>query len=219
MTLSALCCCAGRDAVEGYRTVAGVAETEFVEKRSRFISAAACVSTEEEAMAFVRARRELYRDAGHTVYAYLLRNGRQRYSDDGEPQGTGGIPALDVLKRSGLVDIAVAVTRYFGGILLGAGGLTRAYSRGAADAVAAAAIIEYALCAVVEVLCDYNQYGRIENACRTLGVRILESEFAADVTLRVLTRAGDADAFIAAVTELTAATALAEKQTEIFAIF
>ena len=204
--------------MEGYRTIAGIAESEFVEKRSRFISAIAPVATVEEAADFLRTRRERYHDAGHTVYAYLLRSGQQKYSDDGEPQGTGGLPVLDVIQRSGLTDAIVTVTRYFGGILLGAGGLTRAYTRGAADAVAAARQIEYALCAVVEVVCDYNQYGRIQNAYPKLGARLVDSDFAADVTLRLLIKAGDAPAFIDAITELTAATALAEQVETLFSV-
>ena len=120
-----------------YRTIAALAEDEFEEKRSRFLCAAVPVKTEKEAAAFLAARRAEHYDARHTVYAYVLREGNaQRCSDDGEPQGTGGMPVLEVIRRAGLVDVCVAVTRYFGGILLGAGGLTRAYARGAALAVA-----------------------------------------------------------------------------------
>ena len=113
-----------------YRTIAAFAEDQFVEKRSRFIGAIAPVSTEEEALAFLEARRELHREATHNVYVYTLREGGlTRFSDDGEPSGTAGKPALDVLRGSGLVDVAIVVTRYFGGTLLGTGGLTRAYAQ------------------------------------------------------------------------------------------
>lgn len=116
-----------------YTTLAGYGEDEFVEKRSRFIGYAAPVSTEAEAVAFVNSIRERHREATHNVYAYILREGQiKRYSDDGEPQGTAGIPVLDVLQKAGIVDAVVVVTRYFGGTLLGAGGLVRAYTEGAA---------------------------------------------------------------------------------------
>lgn len=115
-----------------FDTIKAEAEDEFVEKRSRFLCAIAPVRSPEEAAAFLTRRREQHYDARHTVYAYILREGnREKYSDDGEPQGTGGQPVLEVLRRAGLTDVCVAVTRYFGGILLGAGGLTRAYANGA----------------------------------------------------------------------------------------
>ena len=112
-----------------YKTIRNAAEDEFVEKRSRFIGHALPVTTEEEALAFIAEMKSKYWDASHNVYAYILREGGiQRFSDDGEPQGTAGIPTLDVLRKEGLTDLVVVVTRYFGGILLGGGGLVRAYS-------------------------------------------------------------------------------------------
>ena len=110
-----------------YKTIRLREEAEFIERRSRFIGHACPVKTEEEAVAFINEMKAKYWDASHNVYAYCLREGQiKRYSDDGEPQGTAGIPVLDVLQKSGVVDTAVVVTRYFGGILLGAGGLVRA---------------------------------------------------------------------------------------------
>lgn len=203
--------------MEAYTTVKELAESAFTERRSRFLSAITPVSTPEEAAEFVAARRAHYHDAAHTVYAYLLRDGSQKYSDDGEPQGTGGLPVLEVLRKNGLSDVAVAVTRYFGGILLGAGGLTRAYTRGAADAVAAAKRITYAPCAVVEVRCDYNQYGRIQNAYPKLGAKLLSSDFATDVTLHLLMAQEVVPEFMDTLTELTAATAQARLLEEVFA--
>ena len=121
-----------------YRTVGKAAQDEFVEKRSRFIGYVKPVQTEEEATAFIAEMKSRHWDATHNVYAYILREGQlQRYSDDGEPQGTAGIPVLDVLQKSHVTDVVVVVTRYFGGILLGGGGLVRAYSHGASIALQA----------------------------------------------------------------------------------
>ena len=142
-----------------YKTVAREAHAEFVEKKSRFIGHVKPVTTEEEAQAFVAALKKQYWDATHNVYAYVLRSGARRFSDDGEPQGTAGMPTLDVLQKAGLTDCVVVVTRYFGGILLGAGGLVRAYSHGALLAAAAGEIVEMRPCTVVEAVCDYAQYG------------------------------------------------------------
>ena len=114
-----------------YTTVAAPAQDEFVERRSRFIGHIAPVTTEEEAMAFLKALRDKHYDARHNVFAFVLRDGRSRFSDDGEPSGTGGKPVMDVITGAGLSDVAVVVTRYFGGVLLGTGGLTHAYSQGA----------------------------------------------------------------------------------------
>ena len=114
-------------AQSGYKTIRGFGTDEFVERKSRFIGSIQPVSTEEEAVAFIQSVKERHREANHNVYAYVLREGQiRRYSDDGEPQGTGGVPVLEVLLKEGLVDCCVVVTRYFGGVLLGAGGLVRA---------------------------------------------------------------------------------------------
>ena len=113
--------------MQEYTTILGPAQDEFVERKSRFIGYIAPVETEEEAMAFIAQIKQQNRDATHNTYAYILKNGVKRYSDDGEPQGTAGVPMLDCIEKEGLVDVAVAVTRYFGGILLGTGGLVKAY--------------------------------------------------------------------------------------------
>jgi uncharacterized YigZ family protein len=145
-----------------YRTVAKEASAEFVERHSRFIGYAKPVETEEEAVSFINAMKSKNWNATHNVYAYSLREGQiKRYSDDGEPQGTAGIPTLDVISKSNVTDTAVVVTRYFGGILLGAGGLVRAYSHAASIALEQAEIITMRTCLIAEVNCDYNQYGRL----------------------------------------------------------
>ena len=126
-----------------FRTVAGDSEEILEEKRSEFIAAVKRVGSEEEAMAFVKERKKMHPDARHTVFAYLLRKGAARYSDDSEPQGTAGMPTLEAIRRAGVEDVVVVTTRYFGGILLGAGGLTRAYAGAAHLALDAAGVAEY----------------------------------------------------------------------------
>ena len=166
-----------------YRTIAQAAQDEFVEKRSRFIGYARPVQTEEEAQAFIAEMKSRHWDATHNVYAYILREGNiQRYSDDGEPQGTAGIPTLDVLQKSHVTDVAVVVTRYFGGILLGGGGLVRAYSHGASIALKAAGIITMKECSLLMLSCDYSRYGRVSSLIPECGGIIDDTDFAGDVT-------------------------------------
>jgi uncharacterized YigZ family protein len=153
-------------ATEGYRTPAGFAETELTEKKSRFIAAVKPVTTEDEALDFIKVRRSTYPDARHHVYAYdvCTEEGEYcRYSDDGEPQGTGGMPVLDVLKKRGLVNAAVVVTRYFGGTLLGAAGLVRAYSGSASMCLDAAGEAEIKLCRRIAISVNYTDGGRVRN--------------------------------------------------------
>ncbi len=145
-----------------YRTIANEVSAEFIERRSRFIGYAKPVETEEEAVSFINAIKSKNWNATHNVYAYSIRNNQlKRYSDDGEPQGTAGIPTLDVLQKSGVTDAVVVVTRYFGGILLGTGGLVRAYSHSASIALQQAKMITMRTCLMAEVRCDYNQYGKL----------------------------------------------------------
>ena len=135
---------------------------EFIEQRSKFIGYVKPVKTEQEALDFINEKRQKHWDATHNVYAYVLRDGNiQRYSDDGEPHGTAGVPTLDVIIKSGVTDVVVVVTRYFGGILLGAGGLVRAYTKGAKIALEAGNIITMESCNIARLKCDYNQYGKI----------------------------------------------------------
>ena len=170
---------------KNYLTIAKAAVDEFVEKKSRFIGAIQPVTTEEEALAFIRARQKQYWDATHNVYAYVLEGGNLcRFSDDGEPQGTAGIPVLDVLRKEGLTDCAVVVTRYFGGILLGGGGLVRAYSHGAKIAVDAGGVVEMRLCLQGEVTCDYSQYGWVPAFLMEQGATVTDSVFEEAVTVR-----------------------------------
>lgn len=169
---------------KNYLTVAKAAVDEFTEKRSRFIGAIQPVTTEEEAQAFIKAKQKEFWDAKHNVYAYVLEGGNLcRFSDDGEPQGTAGIPVLDVLRKEGLTDCVVVVTRYFGGILLGGGGLVRAYSHGAKIAVDAAGVVEMRLCLQGEIVCDYGQYGWIPALLAEEGATVTGTDFGEAVTV------------------------------------
>lgn len=145
-----------------YTTLEKEASAEFTEKKSLFIGHAKPVKTDDEALEFVKKIKEKYSDATHNVYAYYLRSGAMaRYSDDNEPQGTAGMPVLEVIKKSGCDDCVVVVTRYFGGILLGAGGLVRAYANAAALALDAAHIVTYEEYTVFSLTCDYGEYNKI----------------------------------------------------------
>ncbi len=167
------------------------AEDSFAEKRSKFTGRLWHVETPEEATARVKEMREKYWDATHHCYAYILREGNlMRYSDDGEPQGTAGMPILDVLRHEGLVDVCCVVTRYFGGILLGTGGLVRAYTEGAKRAVNAAGISEMSLFSVLLIACPYNLLGVVQQLLPQHGCAVEETDYGADVTLTVTQPAG-----------------------------
>ena len=167
-----------------YKTVKHSASDEFTEKRSRFIGYVRPVQTAEEATAFVAEIQKKHWDAKHNVYAYILRDGNvKRYSDDGEPQGTAGVPTLDVLEKSGVTDVAVVVTRYFGGILLGGGGLVRAYSHAAHLALAAGEIITMGLCSVLTVEAEYPLYAKLLPFLEKTAAKILDTDFSEKVRI------------------------------------
>ena len=168
-----------------YTTLEGEGEAEFVEKKSVFIGHAAPVKSEEEAQAFVKKYKNQYMDARHNVWAYLMKGEIiARYSDDGEPQGTAGVPVLDTIRKSGVTDAVVVVTRYFGGILLGAGGLVRAYSHTAKLALEAAHIITYEQYTELELVCSYSDYQRYSALLPSFGAIIDDTEFSDRVILR-----------------------------------
>lgn len=175
----------GRGERMEYTTVKNETSAEFVEKHSRFIGYIKPVTTEEEAVAFIEGIRAKHWDATHNVYAYSLRSGNTcRYSDDGEPSGTAGTPVLSVLTKGGITDAVIVVTRYFGGILLGAGGLVRAYSHAAALAVEASGAVVMRSCLLCSLTCDYSQYGRIASLIPESGGVIDSSDFTDVVSLR-----------------------------------
>ena len=168
-----------------YTTVRSESHVEFEEKRSLFIGHATHVDSEEQALAFIKQLKKEYSDATHNVYAYLLGNGTvARYSDDGEPQGTAGMPVLETIRKNGVCDVCVVVTRYFGGILLGAGGLVRAYSHSAAIAIEGAEIICYEPYSVYELRSGYSEYQKYNNVLSNYGVIIDDTVFEADVCIR-----------------------------------
>ena len=191
--------------MQSYQTLRAPCEDSFTEKRSEFIGAIAPVQSHEQAMEFVASRKAKHRDARHTVWAYLLQDGTARYSDDGEPQGTGGQPVLEALRRSGLTDACIAVTRYFGGILLGAGGLTRAYANGAALALSRCERVEVSDCVRFLLRADYTRYQTLTRLLEEKGTLIEEAEFADSVTLRCIIRAGGLAALEQQLTERYAA--------------
>ena len=188
-----------------YRVPFQDSESEFVEKRSRFISHLWRVEDEAEARARIEEMKKRYYDARHNCWCYLLKDGGVvRYSDDGEPQGTAGQPMLNVFQRQEVWNVCCVVTRYFGGILLGAGGLTRAYSQGAKDALAAAGIAWMSLWTLWDVPCTYPLFERVKLEIAACGGVIRDAEYAADIVLRAAFPAGGAEAFVPRLTELSA---------------
>lgn len=172
-----------------FRTIAERCEARFIEKKSEFIGYLAPVSTEEEAVAFVEEIRAMHRKATHNCYAYILReNGIARHSDDGEPSGTAGVPIYEVLRKEELVDVACVVTRYFGGVLLGAGGLVRAYTKGAKDAVDAAEIKVMAMAERLTVEVEYSLYGRLGQIFADFGVKTESEDFSDNVKITLAVR-------------------------------
>ena len=181
------------------------AESEFTEKRSRFISHLWRVETEAEARARIEEMKKKYYDARHNCWCYLLKEGNiVRYSDDGEPQGTAGQPMLNVFQREEVANVCCVVTRYFGGVLLGAGGLTRAYTKGAKDALDAAGIARMSLWTVWDVPCTYPLLERVKLDIAAAGGVIRDTAYGADITLRAAILQETASAFGKKLTELSA---------------
>ena len=192
--------------VKVFRVPFEAAESEFVEKRSRFITHLWPVETEEEAQTHIREMKSKYYDARHNCWCYLLGQNVQRYSDDGEPQGTAGQPMLKVFERENVTNVCCVVTRYFGGILLGAGGLTRAYSKGAKDALTVAGAATIGLWSCVMIPCSYAAFERVKLEVAAHGGVIDETEYGADITLCVSIMASEVDALQTRLTELSAGT-------------
>ncbi len=193
-----------------YRTLAEPFEAEITDRKSRFICHVAPASTEDEALAVLADVRSRHPEARHNVWAYLLRDGRERCSDDGEPQKTAGLPTLEVLRRSELVDLVAVTTRYFGGTLLGTGGLVRAYTEAVQAALAGAPVAEYTSCMTAECRLPYARYEQVLRLAEDTGGKSLGADFGADVLLRVLFKESDAPAFAAAVRELARGEELCE---------
>ena len=188
-----------------YTTISKIAEIEFVERKSVFYGYAAPVKTEEEALAIVKERRTLMPDATHHVFGYHMKGGiLARYSDDGEPQGTAGMPVLEAIRKSGADDALVVVTRYFGGILLGAGGLVRAYAHTAHLALEAAGIVTYESYAELEITCSYSDYQKYLAQLPRFGAVMDDTDFSDRVTIRFAVKKHLADDVRTLVREISA---------------
>ena len=201
----------------GWTTVKEAATASFVERKSEFIGNITPVKTEEEAIAFVNKIKKQYADAKHNVYAYLLReNNVTRFSDDGEPHGTAGLPVLDVLRKEGVTDVAVVVTRYFGGILLGTGGLVRAYSQGAKMALDAAgkSVVEKLL--VFSLRVNYSDLQKAEPILDNQTLLKLDTVYADDVTIVAAIREAEYPPLEKALTERTNGRAILKVEGERF---
>lgn len=191
--------------MESYIVPYQEAKTEMIEKRSRFIGHIWRVESEEEARAHIEATKKKHYDARHNCWCYILREGNVlRYSDDGEPQGTAGQPMLNVFQREEVTNVCCVVTRYFGGILLGAGGLTRAYGGTAKLALNESGISRMRLWASLAVPCSYSMYERMRLTVEQSGGIVTDTDFGTDVVLTVTLPAEDVDSFCVKVTELTA---------------
>ncbi len=188
-----------------YKTILNTAEAEFEEKKSRFIANVRPVTCEEEALEFIEAIRSKYWNATHNVYAYSINRGTlvQRYSDDGEPSGTAGMPTLEVIKRMGLQDVVVVVTRYFGGTLLGASGLIRAYSKSASLGLEAAEIVTRKLCYNLNIIIEYTIFGRLQNMLISNNNIIKEIRYEQDVELCVLIEVGNEEKLMKDIVEVS----------------
>lgn len=197
---------------ESYRTVLRKAEAIFIEKKSKFIAAAAPVADEPSALAFLSEIRKKYPDANHHVYAYIIKeNNICRYSDDGEPSGTAGIPVLDILKHRSLTDVIVVVTRYFGGTLLGTGGLVRAYSETAVRGIDAAGETIRKKCDVLALTVAYTLVGKLQHEIAARGIKTGETNFGDNVTFTLYSPVGETAALIADITDITLGSAEIQK--------
>lgn len=179
-------------------------EDEFIEKKSRFIGRIWPVETEEEALAWIQEMKRKHYDATHNCWAYIIRDGAVRFSDDGEPGGTAGMPMLQVLQREGLFNAVCVVTRYFGGILLGAGGLVRAYTKGAKIAVDAAGKSMKRVWTVLYVPCPYSFYERVRLEAEGFGGIVRKADFGAEVELELLFPEAKTQEFLDRLTDMTA---------------
>ncbi len=181
-------------------------EDEFIEKKSRFIGRVWPVETEEEALEHIAAMKKQHYDATHNCWAYVIKDGAVRFSDDGEPGGTAGMPMVQVLQKEKLYNVCCVVTRYFGGTLLGAGGLVRAYTKGAKIAIDAAGKSVKRVWSVLYVPCPYTFYERVKLEVAAFGGIIRDTQFGAEVDLEILIAQGQTQAFLEKLTDMTAGT-------------
>ncbi len=192
-----------------YKTLHKFGVDEYIVEKSTFIGYAKPIKTEEEAIEFINEIKKKHKDATHNVWAYTIGETMniQRYSDDGEPQGTAGIPTLEVIKKEDLRDVVVVVTRYFGGIKLGAGGLVRAYTKGAKVGIEAGIVIEKVKYTEVKIKIEYTQLGRIQNEIMNLGFKVKDTIYSEDVELIVYARNEEAQSLVDRMIDITSGTA------------
>ena len=192
--------------MEEYLVPSGYGEDEFVEKKSRFIGRIWPVESEEEAQERIRQMEKTYSDAAHNCWAYVIKDGPARFSDNGEPGGTAGNPMMQVLQKENLNNVLCVVTRYFGGILLGAGGLVRAYTKGAKIAVNAAGKSIKRVWSVLYIPCPYNFYERVKLETESFGGIIRDTQCGAEVELEILVAQPQAQAFLDKILDMTSGT-------------
>lgn len=202
--------------MQEYITISGDSTAEYSEKHSRFIAVAFYCESEQQASEIIAAQKTRYWDARHNVYAYVLQNGTARFSDDGEPHGTAGMPILEVIKGSGITNVLIVVTRYFGGILLGTGGLVRAYSTSARDALAAAQRVLMCECCEYEIDCEYGNYDRLSRLIADCCGMIQNTDFTDKVTVNVMFKKVDTTAFLDKLCETFASKIIAKLKNTIF---
>lgn len=195
--------------MSSYKTLHKFASDEYIVEKSTFIGYAKPINTEEEAINFVNEIKKKHKDATHNVWAYTVGENMniQRYSDDGEPQGTAGIPTLEVIKKEDLRDVVVVVTRYFGGIKLGAGGLVRAYTKGAKIGIEAGIVIEKVKYTEVRIKIEYTQLGKIQNEIMNLGFTVKDTIYSEDVEIIVYSKVEDVQSLTERMIDITSATA------------
>ena len=198
-----------------YKTINGSAEDRFIEKKSEFIGYIRHTATEQEALAFIAEIRAMHRKATHNCYAYILReNNLSRHSDDGEPGGTAGVPIYEVLRKEGLTDVTCVVTRYFGGVLLGAGGLVRAYTKGAKIACDAAETLDMRTAAHLTLTLDYTWYGKIGKTLGSYDVRVEREDFGAAVEIGLHIPVENEAAFVKELTDICGGSISTKKDSE-----
>ena len=190
--------------MESYRVPAGLGQSEYIEKKSRFLGCVFPVETEEEAKAKLETVRKQEYDARHHCWCYILKSGAKRYSDDGEPQGTAGQPMLNVFEREGVENVLCVVTRYFGGILLGTGGLCRAYTKAAKDALDDAGIAEMRAWQTMRIPCPYALFERVKLELEKLGGVLEGTDYGADIAMHVLLPQEKTEEFALSMQELSA---------------
>lgn len=195
-----------------YKTVLNYAEAKYEEKKSRFIASVKPVADEKEAVDFINRLKTRYWDATHNVYAYCINGDSivRRFSDDGEPSGTAGLPVLEVINKNELMDVAVVVTRYFGGTLLGASGLVRAYGKAAMMGIEASGIGKKVLCEEIRVVLEYSVLGKLQNHIASQGYKVKDTNYAQDVVMTILVPVNEKEKFVEYVNNAANGEALVE---------